>query len=211
MANNLNHGGLRQLERSLKHNGWDYHIIEAKYERFGSKQVAFYEYLKAHPEITHAFLCDAYDVFVLGSWEEVLQKIPYYNHTILFNAERACWPYADWATLYPECDGPWKYLNGGAAFVDSKVYIRMFEENPISHQDNDQVNLAKIFLSNRDEYCFNLDTKCKIFQSIAFEDPADFDCGCGRLFNNYHHTRPNIIHGNGKTSMEHIYQLIPLL
>lgn len=208
MADNLNHGGLRQLARSLHHFGWDFKVIHAEYQRFGSKQVAFYNYLKNNSEVTHAIIADAYDVFVLGTPEEFKRKL-FNADGVVFNAERACWPYAEWAERYPVVPGPWKYLNGGVAFINANTYIKMFEENPITHMDNDQVNLADIYLRKASQYNFDLDTGCEIFQSIAFEDPTDFTYIDGRLVNNYHNTLPLVIHGNGKTSMEHIYKLIP--
>lgn len=208
MANNLSHPGLKELERSLIHHGWDYEIIDAEYQRFGSKQIAFYNYLKVHPEVEYAIIADAFDVFVLGNPQEVIRKL-HNKDIILFNAEKACWPYGEWAERYPETTSRWKYLNGGAAFVHSKTFIKMFEENPITHMDNDQVNLADIFLRKTSTYNFELDTRCEIFQSIAFVAEDDFKLYDGRLFNIQQSTMPVIIHGNGKTPMNQIYKLIP--
>lgn len=206
MTDDLNHPGLKQFKRSLDEFKWNYEVIKAKYKAFGSKQVAFYNYFKENTELKYAFITDAHDMFVLGYMNEALNKVDF--DSITFNAEKACWPYADWADSYPQVNTKWKYLNGGAAFVNTKRYIQLFEENPIKHSDNDQVNLARIFLDQKEKYNFKLDTDCTIFQSIAFEHDGDFTYNKGKLINNYTNTVPNIIHGNGKTNMNKIYNLI---
>lgn len=211
-ATNLNHGGLKELERSLNIFGWNYEIINGVYQAFGSKMVNAYEYAKA-TSCSHLFIVDAYDVFMLGNMEQALEGIEelYGNlDCIVFNAEKACWPYSNWAKDYPETDSPWKYLNGGAAFVKTDLFIKMFEENPIKHTDNDQVNLARIYLDKRDQYNMKLDTDCKVFQSIAFEHEDDFELLDSNVnfINLVNMTTPIIIHANGRTSLNEIYKLL---
>ncbi len=196
--------GFKQLQRSLDHFGWDYDVISSNYQAYGSKMVNAYRYAK-QTDCTHLFIVDAYDVFVLGTMHEALSKIKDHE-AILFNAEKAAWPYADWAERYPETTSDWKYLNGGACFVPVPLFIEMFESSPIKDIDNDQVNLAEFFLSKK--FTFNLDNKCEVFQSIAFESPTDLYYHEDRLENLKTHTKPVIIHGNGGTDMGLIYSLV---
>lgn len=200
------HLGWKQLQRSLDYFKWDYEPLIEKYEAYGSKMVNAYNYAK-QTDCTHLFIVDGYDVFVLGTMEEALSRIRE-KDVVLFNAEKACWPYEQWSLLYPEANSIWKYLNGGCAFVEVEKFIRMYEENPIEHLDNDQVNLAKIFITKRDRYNLQLDTRCTLFQSIAHAGEGELDVTGQILTNNHHSTRPVIIHGPGKTDMSQIYSML---
>lgn len=212
MSNDRHNPGLKMLEKGLKKFEWDYEVISAKYVRFGSKQIAFTDYIKKDKNYTHFFICDAHDVIVLQYMPAVMNKIEkYWGRTapvILFNAEKGCWPFEEWAVEYPKVKGHWKYLNGGAAFVEKERFLKMMHDFPIQHTDNDQVNLARTFLDHRDKYNFELDTSCQIFQSVAFEDEGDFWTGHGQLENLIHGSNPGIIHGNGKTDMTRFHALL---
>jgi len=69
---------------------------------------------------------------------------------------------------------------------------------------DDQLYFTNMYLSK--ELDCNLDTDCKIFQSIAFESKGDFSID-GGLYNNITKRRPIILHGNGKTNLEPYYNL----
>lgn len=207
-----NHPGWVQLKRSLDHFGWDYDVIFGNYQAYGSKMINAYEYAKNSTE-DYLFIVDGYDVFILDTMINAGANIYEINKNldcIVFNTEKACWPYSQWSYLYPEVKSDWKYLNGGACFVNRLMFIKMFEENPIQHRDNDQVNLAKIYLTKGEKYNMKLDTDCKVFQSIAFESNDDFlmDNRDPIFLNTKTQSYPPIIHGNGKTNMENIYKLI---
>lgn len=204
----FNHPGYLQLKRSLDFFGWDYQFNNDPYVAYGSKMISAYNYAKK-TDATHLFIVDAYDIFMLRTMQQALDRIPD-KDCVLFNAEKACWPYAEWEKEYPEAPAQWRFLNGGAAFVEVNRFIRLFEENPIKHADNDQVNLARIFLDKRDQYNMKLDVNCDLFQSIAFEHEDDFVITKHKVifFNRKTETFPIIIHGNGKTDMSKIYKLI---
>lgn len=200
------HTGWKHLQRSLDYFGWDYEPLVERYDAYGSKMVNAYNYAK-RTDCTHLFIVDGYDVFVLGTMEEALSRIPY-KDIIMFNAERACWPYEQWAMLYPEGNSIWQYLNGGVAFVEVEKFIKMYEDHPIDHVDNDQVNLAKIYITEREKYNMTLDYRCKVFQSISHHNGTEFDI-TGQVFTNkIHDTRPILVHGNGHTDMTQIYNML---
>ena len=205
-VSNPEHPGFAMLARSLNKFNWDWEICGAEYHTFGSKMVNAYNYAK-QTDCTHLFIVDAYDVVVLSDMEEALSKIPDLN-SILFNAERNAWPFEQWSLLYPFVKSSWKYLNGGVAFVDVKMFIKMFEENPITHHDNDQVNLAKVYLTNREKYNMRLDNDCNCFQSLCGSNWDDFTFYDGRILNKETETIPVFFHGNGLHPMEEIWKLI---
>lgn len=205
-ASDLQHDGFLMLQKSLEKFGWDWDLCGTDYASFGSKMVNAYNYAK-QTDCSHLFIVDAYDVVVLGTMEEALSKIPD-KEVILFNAEKNAWPYEQWAMLYPEVHSPWKYLNGGVAFVSVLLFIKMFEDNPIYHSDNDQVNLASIYITNKDKYKMKLDTPCEVFQtmnSISSSDLERLDNGFNNLLTG---TSPLIFHGNGRHPMDDIYELL---
>lgn len=205
-ASDRSHPGLFQFERSLKKFGWDYEILYTDYQAFGTKMVNAYNYAKT-TDCTHLFITDSYDVIALGAMQEALDKIPN-KDVILFNAERNAWPYEQWAMLYPECKSSFKYLNGGAAFVEVERFIRMFEENSITSSDNDQVCLAKTLITKSYMYDMKLDTNCEVFQTLCGTNWSDFEFNNGRITNKETGTTPCFAHGNGLHPMNKIIELL---
>lgn len=204
-ATNLKDEGFINFERSLKKFNWDYDIISSNYVAYGSKMKNAYNYA-LNTKASHLFILDAYDVIVLDTMENAIDKLP--NNCVMFNAEKGCWPWSDWAKEYPYVPHAWKYLNGGAAFVNVEKFIQLFEDNPIKDKDNDQEVLGRVYLDKRDQYNILLDTGCTVFQSIAFRSDGDFSYIDNRLYNNKTNTCPIIIHGNGRTSMNKIVSLL---
>jgi hypothetical protein len=205
-ASDTNHPGFLMLKKSLDKFGWDYEVLNTTYTAFGTKMVNAYQYAK-QTDCTHLFIVDGYDVVVLGTMEEVLSKIPD-KECILFNSEKAAWPYEQWGMLYPSVFSEWKYLNGGACFVEVNRFIKLFEASGITHESNDQVNLARLYITEREKHNMKLDNGCKCFQSYAFISEDDYDYQDGRLLNYKTATTPVIIHGNGKTNMDKVYDLL---
>lgn len=206
-ATNKNHEGYKQFIKSLEKFGWNYQILSTNYIAYGSKMKNAYKFLKESSFLSHILILDAYDIVVLGAMEEVISKIRNISG-ITFNAEKACWPHSEWAKEYPEVSSEWKYLNGGACFAQAEDFIKMYESRPILDHENDQEVLGRLYLDKRKEFDMHLDTQCDVFQSIAFEDKEDFDYKNNRLLNLKTKTTPVIIHGNGKTDMSKIYELL---
>lgn len=198
--------GFKQFVKSLDKFNWAYEVIANNYVAYGSKMLNAYHYALS-TDCSHLFILDAYDIVVLGTMEEAVSKLPTIGG-VLFNAEKACWPHQEWDKEYPQIDSPWKYLNGGAAFVNVEAFIKLFEAYPIKDTDNDQEILGRLYLDHRNIFDMRLDTNCSVFQSIAFGHENDFQYGKDRIINNYTNTIPVIIHGNGKTDMSKVYKLL---
>jgi hypothetical protein len=189
----------RNLERSLILHGYDYHIIEHKWDGFLGKIHKTYEYLKTVTAYTHFLYTDAWDTVVVRSNVQVPDGI-------LISAERACYPYPEWASKYPEHESPWKYVNGGGWCGEIAEFIRMYESKPPSTELNDQVWLSERFLAGWGR----LDYECKIFQTLGFCPPTDFGQTSDHIFYNHiTESAPFFIHGNGHTPMDKIYKLLP--
>jgi hypothetical protein len=82
--------------------------------------------------------------------------------------------------------------------------MKLFEQNPVRFEDDDQRWYTDRFLERRSSISLDY---CNIFQSVAFEVEGDFTLTYNRLYNNKTHTFPMFIHGNGKTDMTKFYQL----
>ncbi len=204
-ASNPEHPGFLMLKKSLDKFGWDWEVCGTEYNAFGSKMVNAYHYAK-QTDCTHLFIVDAYDVVALGTMKEALSKI-HDKEVILFNGERNAWPYEQWAMLYPKAKSSFKYLNGGMAFVSVPLFIKMFEENPITHHDNDQVNLSATFLT-KNRYNMQLDNACDVFQTLCSTNWGEFTFYDGRILNKETETMPVLFHANGRHPMDEIWKLI---
>jgi hypothetical protein len=205
-VSDLNHPGYKNLVRSLEKFEWDWEVCGMQYQAFGSKMVNAYNYAKT-TDCTHLFIVDAYDVIALGSMQEALDGI-LDKDVILFGAEINAWPYEQWAYLYPSTKSRFKYLNGGVSFVSVELFCRMFEENPITIIDNDQVCLAKTFITKGYKYDMELDTNCQVFQNLCGTLWTDFNFVNGRIINKETLTTPVLVHGNGQADMSKIIELI---
>lgn len=200
-VSDVNNPGWLRLKYSLEKFGWDYEPLVTEYAQFGTKMVNAYNYAKS-TDCTHLFIVDAYDVLAFGTMKDALGRIGC-KSAVLFNAERNAWPYEQWGLLYPECKSSFKYLNGGMAFVEVSRFIEMFEDNPITIYDNDQVLLAKIFLTNN-KYDIELDTNCNVFQTLCGTNWDEFD----GLENKETGTSPILWHGNGKHPMNRLIDML---
>jgi hypothetical protein len=193
-----------QLERSLKHFNYDYHIVEHEWKGFLDKIHQAYKYLKGLEGYSHFLYTDAWDTFALGK----IDKVP---DGLTFSAERACYPHPEKEVLYPKHDSPWHFVNGGGWCGEIKAFIEMYECCPPIDELNDQVYLTDRFLAG----WAKLDYNCEIFQTIAFCPESDFrrgklfvDIEGFELWNTVTKTRPCFWHGNGHTPMQHIYDLL---
>lgn len=201
-----------QLEKSLKRFGYDYHIIEHGWYGFLSKIHETYKYVKSLEGYSHFLYTDAWDTAALRSFGFEPKE------EILLSAERACYPYPELATQYPDSESPWKYVNGGGWLCYIPLFLKMYEECPPTTEMNDQVYFTKMFLEKRDEYNIRLDYDCEVFQTIAFcewdrdfseSDDVMYKPGCEVhykcVFNKSRMTHPIFFHGNGHTPMDRVY------
>lgn len=194
-----------KLQESLERHGWDFHIILHDWRGFGDKILKTYEYLK-ESDVTHFFYSDSYDTYVLAPMEEAISKLR--GRDMLWSSEKACYPHAQLAEMYPENPSPWKYLNGGGWFASKEAFMRMVEDDMPSHLTVDQVYFTNQLLTKKN---ITLDYDCEIFQTIAFCDfDKEFEVIRGRVYNKFTKQYPIFFHGNGHTPLNRIYELTGL-
>ena len=197
-----------QLERSLNHFGWNYHIIEVnQWQGFGTKLNKTYEYLKANPNITDFIFVDAYDCFFLDTPANTKRKI-YWN--CLFNSEVNCYPDVDQLSKYEEREQytkpntKFRFLNSGAYYMQSETFIKLMESKQIHDSEDDQRIATKWLLDNPS---IGIDHDCRVFQTLCGITETDYKIE-NNIFITKDNFKPTIIHGNGKADMNFIYELI---
>jgi hypothetical protein len=144
---------------------------------------------------------------------------------IIYSVEKAIWPPAErfpiLRTLYDEYystkgrdflkNHPWKYLNGGnwCGPIDLLIdWYEKYELKNLSGDINGQLEQAIAFMkADKDGFPIMFDHTCEYFQTTAFENTGDFSLSADgkSLINNLTGTIPCVLHGNGRTNMQPIY------
>ncbi len=197
------------LLNSLIKHGWDFECIVApQWLGFGTKLISVYNFLKANPEVDSFIFCDAFDVVALQS-PDVFYESDYGD--FLLSSERGCWPIPDWEPLYTNrFEHGYNYVNSGLYYAKSKAFIDLMKFDMPDYATDDQMWFSKHFLM--EGVMMQLDNNCEVFQSYSFIGDDDYfynepTVGCG-LYNRKTNTFPIFAHGNGKTDMTKLYELI---
>lgn len=192
------HKGLEKLEYSLKHFGYDYHIIENKtigWDWGGWDNV--YQYLKNHiGDYTHIIYTDGFDTLALAPQadaETALQKILTPNpNAFVYSTEKQFFPYEDgldYSQYFSnEVTGltdahRWRYVNGGQYAGSVQAVINWYEKAPKHH--NNQFWANKYFATLNNNKDLILDTSCELFQTVAF---TTWDYGNGNIMGGLHNS-----------------------
>lgn len=200
--------GLERLKNSCAIHDIDLEILGMgnSWMGFGSKIIWTKEYLEILEGYTHFIFIDAYDVLFFEKLEEIEYLYEeFYKDKILFSGEKGCYPDWDLMSVYPEADSEWKYLNSGSYMAPIDSFLKLFEKYPVKFSDDDQRYFTNIFLNDNK---IILDTKCIIFQSIAFQANDDFIFSANKVINNKTKSMPSIVHGNGRTDLTKFYSLL---
>jgi len=205
VATSLGNDGLNQLYNSAKKNGWDIEVIEAEWRGFGTKLIETYNYLLRNPDVKDFMFVDAYDVVALSTPQEVIEKIKD-RSKMLVSVEKNCWPDSKLSTEYPDTDSEWKYINSGTYYAPRDVFMELIEKNPPLYSDDDQLWMTNEFLNHKNS--FVLDYSCQVFQCYSFISEDDFGYENKRLQNLKTKSEPVFIHGNGKTDLTKIIDLL---
>jgi len=202
--------GLTMLIESMEKFGLDYVVLgqDQQWKGFGTKIILLEKYLKSiDPEYTHVVFVDAYDVALLSGMDEIeKQYTDSWPGKIVFSAELNCWPCAELSERYPACDSLWRYLNSGSYMAPISGLLSLFSAYPPVFEMDDQLYFTKMLLGG--ESPIVLDTNCSLFQTTAFCYNNEYRADGARLVNNLTGTMPVVIHGNGRTPMDSIYELL---
>lgn len=175
-------------------------------EWFGlmTKPLRVREWLRSDaPKADRVIYCDAFDVLFAASPDEVDSVCrSMYGDTLVFNAERACWPVAEWAEHFPDDGSPWRFLNGGVMCGPIEHLRTVIESINIERDDhtrgyhpNDQIPYQRAFI-DQIAPC-RVDTRCHALQCLSASSLDEFDLSTPRPLNLVTGTRPGVIHANG--------------
>jgi hypothetical protein len=145
---------------------------------------------------------------------------------ILYSTEKACYPHPEIAKQYKPTKSKWKYLNGGGYGGPLKLIIEFIERYGLDKHANDvngqHEQMMAYLKAEKEGFPIKLDTKCEVFQTMAFADPNEFEVvttfvGIEKfvegerqsllLKNKATKTIPAILHFNGLTDMSILKEL----
>lgn len=199
--------GYRQLIQSLEHFDYDYHAINPRpYRWYGDKLINTAAYVETiRDEYTHFLFLDGTDTFALAPESEIPVT---FDDCILMSCEKALWPHT--AEKYRGNYDPqftWCFLNSGSYLAPIDLFLKMWNENKVDFRYDDQLWFHDRY--NATPELFVLDRACFTFQSIAFQAEGEFEVIENKIFNQINQTLPIFIHGNGRTPMDWVYNLLP--
>jgi len=191
------------LIKSATKHGWDLEVIKVDWKGFGTKLIATYEYLKAHPEVEQFVFADAFDVVVLGTPQEFEEKIPNINK-IWLSTEKGLWPpiLEPYRKLYVSPFTDFKFVNSGCYYSPSKRFIDLFDTFEPKQETDDQFwfNLAYLFSTYGKHQYFNsigIDENQMLFNSHSHMAEGEYGYENNRV--QILGNEPIFIHFNGKT------------
>jgi hypothetical protein len=168
--------------------------------------IDFIECLKSLEGYTHAVYMDGGDSF--------MQRKPYkIQDYVLYQGEKRCFPHPHLAEHHPQSRTEWRYLNGGCWSGKIENLIEFFETCLHMFTEIDEngqhIQQKALFYWMDEEIEIKIDSECKLSQSIAFSDNfEDFEIMEDKIIRNkITNTIPYILHGNGRTDMNWIYNI----
>ena len=161
------------------------------------------EYIENLPPDDVIFFCDAYDVFLADTMNEMIYRYLEIGTKVLFGAERVCWPNDKLASfmeaLNKRKDTPYQYLNSGT-FLGRVSELRRIFSTPIQDNESDQLWMQYRWIEGK--YDIALDTECYLFQT---HEPKVYKHENGQLLNPITNCFTCLYHGNGGVREKEIF------
>lgn len=202
-----------QFRESCKLNGLPLHNVAP-----GNTHVGNGEVLRLLGRFYASLPPDELVIYSDGADSVFLARPEIHPYHILYSTEQGIWPPREAApALAVKWDAhpkrsPWCYLNGGGYCGPAGLLAEFFQRYLMSHpaDANGQWQQAEAyFQACLDGFPIELDQQCETFQTIGFSSPdRDFRILPGVIINNYTNTTPAVIHGNGRTSMQWVYDCL---
>jgi GR25 family glycosyltransferase involved in LPS biosynthesis len=193
---------LQRLVSSAKKNSWDLKVLGLEMDtaslghankKFGMKLRLVKEYLLSCNPKDLLLFTDAWDVLVFGTKEEVLERFKKFNKSIVFNAEKFCWPDEARKNEYDTLSEEFPFLNSGG-YIGKVKDIATCLANYYNEEDiDDQRFWTDQYMTNKD--IIGLDHNNEIFVCSAGTDIKDYSFENNKL--KYKSAYPLILHANG--------------
>lgn len=221
---NENRETLERLRESTTKHGIELEILgmNSKWVDFYTKFYHVREYVKALPKRQLVLYIDAYDTYVLGDAEEIIDKyIGYINKNkgayisvspysyIIIGAEKNLYPDDSLRSRYPKGNEVYRYVNSGTYISPAGLLYEALDDILENYTTilgaeidyngvfgrNDQWLLTKYFLANGHKAI--RDTTCTLFQTLNQVNADELTIEDDRVVNNTFETKPTVLHGNG--------------
>jgi hypothetical protein len=159
---------------------------------------------------------DALDVAFIDSPEAIVEEFNtfYPEDAIVWNAERNCFPCAEWAQFHPDSRYPYKFLNSGLSVGRTMDFLQVLTEMKVDEIPDDRQIYTGQWEHFIDQHFFmekflfgqcgehelkqSVDSQCLIFQTMVGETMDNFELQEGRMiYNKSTGTHPMAIHWNG--------------
>jgi len=167
------------------------------------------------PDNTIIGFFDGYDVLINDTEQTIIDKFKSFEASIVFAAEKTCWPDSSIASQYPPCDTEYRYLNSGCyiGYAGSLKQI-IWSVDPygdvVGDTSDDQLYLHLKYLENYEVpgVRIRLDHRNELFQCLSgAEDSLGFTSS-DNIFNTETKTCPSILHGNGGKFQKEVFRKI---
>jgi len=151
-------------------------------------------------KFTHVLYTDFADSFFLSGITEILLKYDFMkNPSLLVSGEKTIYPFPDFANLFPDDGGPYRFMNPGnfLGTIDAVLAALNACKPFYNIQNNDQAHWMLAYRQGTLPPIV-VDTKARIFQTMAdckFE--KEFKLGKNGLYNIKTDSYPCIVHFNG--------------
>ena len=206
---NPKYEGCRQFLKSAERLGLKVHNActgrKDVHHNYGDTMRDIYKALKQlEPYYEYAVWSDGGDTFIQHDFTPK-------KDVILFSTEKNCYPDGALAMQYPECSSEWPYLNAGnwsAKIKDMVGFIEYYNLHELPSTANCQLEITQSVLHSISvDACVELDTNCEYFQTLWAAHIGDFNITGNQLYNLKTRSHPAIIHGNGGSDIQSIYNL----
>jgi hypothetical protein len=212
--------GTEQFRKSVERVGLDVYNVFPENTPYRGNGFIYQYFYKAFLDLK-----DKYKTVIYSDGADTVFQKAFVPPTdrIIYSVEKAIWPPAErfphLKVLYDNYynkhwrrnDWPWKYLNGGNWCGPIHLLIEWYERyglKDLTGDINGQREQAEAFMkADADGFPIKFDHNCEYFQTTGFENQGDFSLAeDGKsIINNLTGTIPCVLHGNGRTPMNAIY------
>ena len=171
-------------------------------------KLLYEQLLQQKRKYDHVLLIDGFDSIFAASLGEIMRKYAAMKTRFLMSGETNCWPpFGPSPEDYPSAPTRYRYVNSGGYIGRIDYLIQVMTEFDVAGMpdyQSDQHLWADVYVSGKTE--MKLDHYCQIFQCLW---DADGDLTYGeKIYNHLTGSHPGIFHGNGRTDMTRVGQIL---
>ena len=157
------------------------------------------EELKSYPDLGNHIIMftDSYDVLFNDGPKNIVKKFREMESTVVFSAEKTCWPDESLEEKYPITMSEYRFLNSGGFIGYGDHINEIINKVEVGNDYDDQLYYTERFFDSLEgDKNIILDHQQDLFQTLgnAVESVKVVD---GKVYNHETNSYPMVIHGNG--------------